>query len=148
MNKTSSFRVCSSFIQSKTTCSLHIFWFSHLKWNEFCGVKGLPSLLKRCTRSCRSGDTVHREDALVHRACRPKPSEGRHRWQTPGDDRLLSSNQSSPATMTPNFHWYQSISFCISIPCSFDGYTVILILIIIPISLLLLVDGYSLQFYL
>lgn len=73
---------------------------------DFQGIKALPSLLQRCTRSCRSGDTVHREDALDHRACHPKPSEGRHRWQTPGDDRPLSSSQSSPATMTPNSYLY------------------------------------------
>lgn len=79
-----------------------------------CSIEALPSCLQHYTRSCRSGDTVHREDALVHRACRPKPSEGRHRWQTPRDDKPPSSSQSSPATMRLNINLCQPISFHIS----------------------------------
>lgn len=76
----------------------------------------LPLRLKRCTRSCHSGDTVHHEAARVHQAFRPKPSVGRHPWQTPEDDWLPSSSQSSPA-MSSNFF----ISSTYILPCSLQA---------------------------
>lgn len=52
----------------------------------------LPSLWKRCTHCCHSGDTVHRGDGQDHRACRPERGEVHRPWRTPAGERPLSSS--------------------------------------------------------
>lgn len=86
----------NSLLNGGVFISVYLQYEALLKSLGFVGQLPLPSLWKRCTHSCRWGDTVRRGAWQGLPVCRLERGEARHLWRTPAGGRPPFSNLSSP----------------------------------------------------